>query len=235
VTGGRVVLKTSRGTQVMPSVVGLLEQDATARLRQLGFVVTAPQSVPSNVPAGQVTDQSVPKGTEWPVSGSVTLTLSSGPPLKAVPDVRFQYTPDQAKAVLANAGFKLGNQGSEYSGSVAQGNIIRQNPAAGAQAPAGSAVTVVVSLGSPNVSVPDVSTMTQSAATSTLTNGGLRIVIGAPVAVSDPAQDGIVQQQSPTAGQRVKRGSPVTVNLGQYTAPATTATTATTSTTPTTP
>lgn len=62
------------------------------------------------------------------------------------------------------------------------------------------------------VTVPDVTDMSYSQAESALTNVGLKIKKGADIA-SDDVDEGKVAAQNPTAGEKVKKGTTVTVNL----------------------
>lgn len=67
-------------TVTVPSVVGRQELDATTRLENLGFQVSATQQANFDIPAGQVFDQSPNGGTKGNKGDAVVLTVSSGPP-----------------------------------------------------------------------------------------------------------------------------------------------------------
>ena len=55
------------------------------------------------------------------------------------------------------------------------GSVISQSPAAGTQVNTGSAVSLVVSSGLPQVAVPSVVGLTQAAATTAITGAGLTV------------------------------------------------------------
>jgi len=97
------------------------------------------------------------------------------------------------------------------SPTVAIGNVISQNPAAGLLRPFGSTVTITVSRGA---LVPNVVGLTQAAATTALTNAG--VVAGSITSVNNAAAAGTVISQAPAAGTSVNPGSGIalTVSLG---------------------
>ena len=126
---------------------------------------------------------------------------------KTVPNV-VNLTQAAAEAVITNAELTVGTVETEYSDTVAAGNVISQDPLAGTSAPRGSAINLTVSIGPEPVNVPNVVNMTQSAAEAALTSAGLAVgtisqAVDAVVAV------GNVISQSPAAGASVLPGSAV--------------------------
>jgi serine/threonine-protein kinase len=93
--------------------------------------------------------------------------------------------------------------------------VTRTDPPAGSTVPVGSTVTVYVSNGSPQVTVPNTVGDTEAQAASALSGAGLQAnFVTTPV--SKRNQDGIVQSQDPSGGSTVSQGSTVTVVVGQY-------------------
>ena len=95
------------------------------------------------------------------------------------------------------------------------GNVISQNPSAGASVVPGSAVNFVVSLGPANVQVPNVVGLAQAAAQSAIT--GATLVVGTVTqSNSNVVPAGNVISQNPSAGASVVPGSAVNlvVSLG---------------------
>ena len=76
------------------------------------------------------------------------------------------------------------------------------------------------------VAVPNVVGQQEAQAADALGAAGFKVQ-RAPMPVTDRAQDGVVQRQAPTAGQRARKGSTVTIKVGAFQAPATTPTTTT--------
>jgi beta-lactam-binding protein with PASTA domain len=112
---------------------------------------------------------------------------------------------------------------TESSATVMNGEVTRTSPPAGSSVAKGSTVTVYVSTGPAQVSVPSVTGDTQAAASSALTEAGLTPSFTS-TPVTDESQDGVVQSQSPTAGSSVDAGSTVALTVGSYSAPSTTST-----------
>ena len=81
-----------------------------------------------------------------------------------------------AESTLTAAGFTPGSVSSDYSDSVAVGNVISQNPSAGTTAPAGSSVNLTVSLGVQMVTVPNVTGLAQATAQANIT--AAQLVVG---------------------------------------------------------
>jgi hypothetical protein len=77
-----------------------------------------------------------------------TALFASSPVFETVPDVVGDPVA-VANGILTGAGFNLGAQTSEYSEDVPAGNVISQNPVAGAIAGLGTLVFLVISVGAP--------------------------------------------------------------------------------------
>jgi eukaryotic-like serine/threonine-protein kinase len=91
------------------------------------------------VPAGAVLSQSPATGTLF-IGDAVTLVVSKGPQLVAVPDV-FRKKEGEAKASLEGLGFKVK---VERPFGTPFGNVVSQSIPAGTLAPSGSTITLVV-------------------------------------------------------------------------------------------
>jgi serine/threonine-protein kinase len=95
--------------------------------------------------------------------------------------------------------------------TVAKGNVISTNPAGGNNVPAGSTVTLYVSTGPQQVTVPDVTGESATAAQSQLQGLGLNVT-----QKPDPgstAPKGQVTKQTPGAQTKVSPGSTVTLSV----------------------
>ncbi len=134
--GTEVVLKVSKGKApiTVPNLVNMDLATAQQKLASLGLQVATQQQT-SDKPANTVIAQDPPDGSGVEKNTRVILTISSGPPLVAVPDVTNKgYTFDQANAILAQVGL-VGVKAFELPGQVRQ-----QSPAPGAQVPKGTQV-----------------------------------------------------------------------------------------------
>ena len=167
------------------------------------------------VPAGSVLSQTPAAGQTVPARTAVDLVISRGPPQTTVPDVVGKTQADAAAAILA-VQLTVGPVTSQYSTTVPAGRVISQTPAAGTTVNAGTAVSLVVSLGAPaQVAVPNVVGQAQAAAATAIIAAGLLVgVISTAKHPTVPA--GQVISQQPAAGTLVLQGSAVNllVSLG---------------------
>ena len=145
VEGTEIILDVSRGAKqvVVPSVVGMSEDDARTTLPQAGFEVSSTSAPSDSTPEGIVSDQSPEGGTQASKGSTVTITVSSGPSTTTVPDEVGQDKQVAIDDLKAN-GFKVDVQ-NVACGDPNQDNIVQdQDPAGGSDAPNGSTVNISV-------------------------------------------------------------------------------------------
>jgi eukaryotic-like serine/threonine-protein kinase len=160
---------------------------------------------------GQVTATDPAAGTSVPKGSKVRVNVESGPAMATVPSV-VGLSISEATARLNAAGF---NANPKYVDSTAlKDQVISQNPTPGSSEPKGTSVTVNVSNGPPQVTVPSVVGYTSQQAVGALEAAGFQVV-QQPVA-TDASQQNIVQAQNPTGGQSAPKGSTVTITVGQH-------------------
>jgi len=141
--GTVIQIQVATGNVVVPDVKGLSCDDATAKLKQKTLVATC-QDQPSDQPQGQAFDSSPAAGTLAPQNSSVAVLVSSGPQKVSVPPVT-NIDKNDAMHMLHDAGLKTAITQQVECTDPAQNNIVQsQDPAAGAQVPQGSTVTIVV-------------------------------------------------------------------------------------------
>jgi membrane peptidoglycan carboxypeptidase len=125
----------------VPSVVGLSQGDAEARLRAAGFAVIV-HHVASAQPKGRVVRQAPAPGTRLAQGRNVVIAVSAG--VKGgdaiVPGV-VGLQVNVARALLSASGL---SSGLSYSGNGRPGRVSAQSPNPGARLPKGSSVTLVV-------------------------------------------------------------------------------------------
>ncbi len=176
--------------------------------------------VPSFAPRNQVVEQDpIPTdrgGGKVEEGATVTLSVSQGPAVVAVPSVG-GLAQDDAMKRLEKAGFKV-NVEQRFSKGVKRGLAIGTEPAAGTQLSTAQPVTLLISRGANTVLVPSVVGMDDQAALAALQNAGLA---GVEVQRDSTEPQGKVLSQSPSAGQSVARGSQVTIfaSTGAITVP----------------
>jgi len=133
-----VTLVVSKGLEMLPvpSVVGRPRAEAAAALEDAGFATAVREVFSDSVPKGVVAAQEPREGTA-PRGATITLTVSKGPDLVAVPDVTGRRLAE-ARAALEAAGFQV--RVVDVPGG--PDRVLRTDPEAGARAKRGSAVTV---------------------------------------------------------------------------------------------
>jgi hypothetical protein len=102
----------------------------------------------------------------------------------------------------------VGTVTNQSSSTVASGEVISENPAAGTSAAAGTNVALVVSSGPASVSVPNVVGDTQAAASTAITGAGLTVGT-VTMQASATVAAGKVISENPTAATSVAKGSAV--------------------------
>ena len=137
----------------IPDLVGVSYEEGSAELGELGLDVTRAEMPDDTVSEGDIISTDPTSGMSVPLDTTVTVTVSTGPQLAAVPDIVGSQV-DAAWVSLSDAGFTQGQQTTDYSPDVAQGAVISADPATGTEVPTGSTVDLIVSNGL--VNVPDV-------------------------------------------------------------------------------
>ena len=191
----------------VPTLAGL---DCAAVTKQLALdhlAATCPalQAYNATVPTGQVINWSYQgklDATVVPYGATIDVAISKGKPPVPVPSVAGDTSFTQAQSALQAVGLQA-TQAQTSSTTVAAGQVIGTDPAAGVSATVGTTVKVIISTGPPIETVPNLSNDTVQAATSALQQVGLAIgqVYGPP--------GGRVFTTVPLAGQQLRKGSAV--------------------------
>jgi beta-lactam-binding protein with PASTA domain/tRNA A-37 threonylcarbamoyl transferase component Bud32 len=239
-TGAVVELFVSKGPQsaIVPSVVDLPLAPAELDLRNDGFKVSVssePAPAGSTVPQGHVFSEDPPANTLQTKGSTIALVVIQGFRKGEVPPIPVGDTQEQAINILDTAGFTVAPTTTpQTSATVATGDVIATQPAAGTTETLGSVVTLVVSSGQPppQVVIPNVYGLTEAAATTKLTQAQFN-VSDQLVTVCTANQNGLVQETNPAIGSSVQQGSPVTLEVGSYQPASTACATTTTSSTST--
>jgi eukaryotic-like serine/threonine-protein kinase len=200
-----IVLLTRPGDVTVPRVVGQDVASATSELRGAGLKASVDR-VASSRPVDQVLAQDPGGGDKAKDGSTVTLTASSGPGQVSVPSVD-GLGEQKAAATLTNAGLVVDRVVRQADDTVPKGRVLRTSPAAGTPVDRGSNVTLVVSSGPKQVSVPDVVGLTKQEAQQTLGNQGFQFTTTEQG--SDAADPGTVLSQTPAAGLQAEPGSTI--------------------------
>lgn len=199
----------------IPDVVGMSQDDATAALEDMGFLVQAKGTYDEKVPKDSVISQDPEAGAVAEPGAKVTLMVSLGPnPEVMVPDVVGKTEADAAKA-LTSAGFEAVPSWA-YSGTVEPGLVISQNPAGGTTTLRGSPVGFLMSLGPepPTTAVvPDVIGKAEAEANDILKQAGYEVVTVKEY--SDVVPEGLVGLQVPLGGSVTEPGITVAIIVSE--------------------
>jgi serine/threonine-protein kinase len=117
-----------------------------------------------------------------------------------------------AAQILQDDGFEV-QQTNIESDDTPRGEVAGQNPRAGTMADEGSTVTINVSAGPGQVSVPTVAGQSADEAEAALREAGLDV--NTQQVFSDSVDKGQVVDTSPAAGTLVERGTSVTMNVSK--------------------
>jgi beta-lactam-binding protein with PASTA domain/predicted Ser/Thr protein kinase len=207
--GTEVDLAVSDGPpeELVPSVVGLPEDQARRELNSHGFKVTIDETPSTRIKEGLAVKTSPAESTSAPRGARIRLFISSGPPLVQVPNVVGQDKND-ARQQLEEAGFSV--RVEQTFSDAPKNEVVAQAPSAGASVDKGSQVTLTVSKGQQKVEVPDVTGMDVKAARAELRGAGFKVTT-----VKEPTEggDNTVTDQTPAGGSKADKGSEVTITV----------------------
>lgn len=135
----------------IPSVIGKTKSSAKSTLESAGFSVTFEYGDYNDSVAADVVTAQSPSAKKQAAKGStVTVTLSPGQKPITVPNV-VGASQSQAESAIAGAGLKYTYADSQYSDTVAAGNVISQTKS-GETVAAGTTITLTLSKGKQEIS-----------------------------------------------------------------------------------
>jgi serine/threonine-protein kinase len=199
----------------VPDVKGNTRDQANSTLSSLGLKVKV-RPVFSTETADTVIAQFPTAHTTVDKGSTVTINVSKGLQPLTVPSVIGQLY-DSAAGALQGQGFAVARK--DVDSSQPKNVVIDQKPAGGTGLARGGTVTLYVSKGPKESTIPDVTSQDEASATQTLEQSGF-VVDVLDQDTTDPAQDGIVLSQDPPGGKKAKPGSTVTIVVGRLLPPA---------------
>ncbi len=140
-SGSKVVVVVSQGTSptpqgaqiIVPSILGLTQGDALAKMQQAGFAVQAFHDHSSTVAKGKVIGQLPDAGLGTPADTRIVMMVSDGPAATVAPQVALPevvgLAESEALAKLQSGGLST-NVVRAYSPQVAEGVVVSQLPSA---------------------------------------------------------------------------------------------------------
>ena len=196
----------------VPTVNGEARVTALAALDRSGF---------DKITISQVNDEKVPRGFAVGTKpggdsrvrrhAPITLLISLGPKLYALPDVRGQSEQD-ARTALGKLPVQVSST-RQADDSVPKDAVIRTNPSAGTRVRAEQDVTIVVSSGPPILKVPDVTGSARGDAIAKLQGMGFKVDVNEQF--SDEVAQGTVISQNPSADSQLAKGQRVALTVSK--------------------
>jgi eukaryotic-like serine/threonine-protein kinase len=211
-----IIVSSGPGNATVPGVVGRKQDVAENMMREAGFKTDVRKESSDSVDKGRVISTSPGENTQLEKGRTVVLVVSQGPEQVSVPDV-VGDDEDDARGTLENAGLRA-EVTEEESEDEDPGTVLRQDPGSGKKVDKGSAVELVVAKAPPEVDVPDVVDDERDAAEKQLKDAGFEVRVREQT-VDTLDQDGIVIDQDPPGGDKLKKGSRVTIVVGSFEPP----------------
>jgi eukaryotic-like serine/threonine-protein kinase len=202
------------GTGKVPPTAGLDAEEAAEKVEGAGFEPRTRQVNSDSVEAGLVVHSEPPAGETATNGSQVTLFVSSGPKLAKVPVLvgsqrRLAVQQIRGRGLLPSVG--------EEEDDAPEGEVISQSPSAGSELDPGSTVSIVVSAGKQQDSVPNVIGKLRSEAVQAVRDAGLT----PSVEEEETAVAGKVGRaidQFPPPGSELEPGATVTIVVGKQAA-----------------
>ena len=202
----------------VPNVVGDKRAQAISEIEDAGLevgTITPVAAADETQEPGTVLEQDPAAGDEVDRGTAVDLTIVESPELVAIPDLEGASV-EEAQATLIGLGLEPTGPVEEPSDTVDEGSVTRTDPASGEEVDPGSTVTIFVSTGPDQVSVPLVTCLSFGSAQNKIEQAGL-IPVDSPDSVALNSQCPLgnkVAAQDPPSGTLAEPGSTVTLFQG---------------------
>lgn len=202
----------------MPDIIGKKQDEAIKLLNEAGLGYQTPVKTEESekYEKGLVIRADFKTGEDVKKNTRIALTVSSGLkgakiPMPALTD----YTVEDAINELVRLGLKEGNitPQLEFNDHVENGKIIKTDPPANSETTKDAKVTLYVSKGKEQVSVPDLRGKDQKEAEELLKEKGLKVGNVTPDYSNKP--EGTVIEQSITEGEKVDKNTAVDLVVSQ--------------------
>ena len=203
----------------VPNVVGDKRAQAISEIEDAGLevgTITPVAAADETQEPGTVVEQDPAAGDEVERGTAVDLTIVESPALVAIPDLEGSSV-EEAEAALLELDLEPTGPVEEPSETVDEGSVTRTDPGSGEEVDPGSTVTIFVSTGPDQVSVPLVTCLSFGSAQNKIEQAGL-IPVDSPDTVALNSQCPLgnkVAAQDPPSGTLVQPGSTVTLFQGE--------------------
>lgn len=198
----------------VPNVVNIDYEDAYDKLRAAGLKVKREKEASEEIEEGFVIKQDPDAKTTVKEGATVTLTVSTGPPLQEMEDYIGRDI-DIVDRLGLKEKYKNVIEKAVYSKDVSKGEIISQEPKPGEEInPIEEVLYLEYSNGPEPVELKDLTGMTRADAEKYILDNGLSL--NEPeMQFSDEYKEGTVISQSPGPGQKVEVGEFITLTISK--------------------
>ena len=215
--GTYLALTLGRAKEVqIPDLTNLTLEQAQAKVDELNLKLEVQEEkYHLEVPEGQIIEQDPKYQENFNIKEGTTIKVivSKGQEIVTMPKVVGE-TRDNATKMLKDAGLEVEVK-EEYDDSVEQGYVTKQDTEEGEEIPAGTTVTIYVSMGIEQVEVPDLSGKTESEAKSAISSAGLKWK--STEKTSDSSKpNGVVVDQSISSGSMVDKNTEITITINEF-------------------
>ncbi len=195
---------------VVPDLLGsnLEQARVIAESRDLLFVVGGEEE-DEKYPANIICRQAPLSGSVVTEKTTITVFVSKGSSKMVLPDLRGMGL-SEATVRLTELGLKISEVKTEESETIEKDKITNTTPTAGMNVDKGDAITVVLSRGAETVEVPSLTGKALATAQRLIKEKGL-VLGNVSYEVSTEVNVGIIIRQHPQGGEKVKKGSTVSL------------------------
>ena len=196
-----------------PNVVNQTAAEAKRILQAPGLKFAENDVFSDTIASGQVVSTDPKSGAKVRKDSTVTLNVSKGPELVAVPSLRGK-SESAATAEIKEAKLKVGDINRRFSNTVDKGKVVSSSPTAGSKVAPDRPVDLVISKGSEPVLLDNVVGQNQNDAKQLLESKGFDVDIDEQDFVEGSPDPGTVIARDPQAqGQTVGKGSTIKLTV----------------------
>lgn len=198
-------------THVIPALQGMSKDEAETQLRNLNYTLSFEEEYSDSIEKGTVIKTSPATGLEAEEGTQVTVTLSQGPSVVAIPNNLAGESEQYVREALTQAGFVAGRTSTVNSPTVPVGMVVGVEPGEGQRVSAGSTVNIILSNG--KVEVPNLVGLSRDNAIAALTAADTLLSTNIETVTTTEQPAGTVISQSAAAGTLIEQGSTVTIRI----------------------
>lgn len=202
----------------VPKLMGLLPEQATEKLKELGLPLNIAGSKDSDAPGGSILETNPGPGTKVAKGTVINVIISSQVTAANVPDL-VGKTVEEGRDILLAQGFKVGKTVETESSTIDEGLLVGTNPPAGQTKDLGGTIELLVAIpkkAPKEVTVPDLLGLDQKKAQEEITKAHMKLGTLTYVATSDKNQDKKLLEQSLYPGNKATEGSKIDIKIGKY-------------------